>query len=157
LGLWLGRGQQASSITSAASPLSASEWHLAVAVSDGQTVTLYADGQQVASTAAGAGHGSGTLEMAPEPLPTFASAHLSAADCRSRSIANALTAEQVKALPPPRRTFRCATYEEASQHWPVQTRAMVGQSAPQDPIDPAARQSGIPEACCQAAACRRPS
>ena len=131
--LWLGRGQRTDSLIPAASELAKSEWHLAVATSDGHTVTLYADGKKVASGSMAQGEVAARLEMAPEPVATFGSGHFGGQIAGLKIYREELTAEQVKVLAAAPPDFSLATYEEASRHWPVQTTAMVGQTAPQDP------------------------
>jgi hypothetical protein len=133
LGLWLGRGQGTARLISGNSPLSPAEWHLAVAVGDGEHVTLYADGRQVAASALAQGSVASRLEMAPQPLPGISGTHFGGQIASLRIYREALGPEQVKAIADAPPDFRLPTYEEASQRWPVETRAQAGYSAPQDP------------------------
>ena len=55
LGLWLGKAQSSAGFVAGNQELDAAKWHLAVAVSDGDRVVLYADGREVADEQAGAG------------------------------------------------------------------------------------------------------
>jgi hypothetical protein len=135
LGLWLGTAMGASKLVTSSSPLSASDWHLAVAVSDGQSVRLYADGQQIATATLTQGTVAAQLQMAPPPIAALgASAHHFGGKISSLKIyRDALTADEVKALAATPPDFKLATYEESSQYWPVQTRSQAGYSAPPDP------------------------
>jgi Exo-beta-D-glucosaminidase Ig-fold domain/Concanavalin A-like lectin/glucanases superfamily/Glycosyl hydrolases family 2/Glycosyl hydrolases family 2, sugar binding domain/Glycosyl hydrolases family 2, TIM barrel domain len=133
LGLWLGRAQSAAGFVSGDQALDARKWHMAAAVSDGEQVVLYADGREVATAAIAQGDVSPALEMAPPPLVDVASSHFGGKIAALDIYRAALTAEQVKAMANAPPEFSLATYEEATQHWPVQTRAQAGYSAPQDP------------------------
>jgi hypothetical protein len=132
LAMWLGRAQ-GTRLISSASMLDPSAWHLAVAASDGEEVTLYADGRQVAASPVAQGDVAANLEMAPQPLSGISTSHFGGRIAALTIYREALTAEQVKALAAAPPDFELPTYEEATQHWPVQTRAQAGYSAPQDP------------------------
>ncbi|MGA2340296.1 MAG: LamG-like jellyroll fold domain-containing protein, partial [Terracidiphilus sp.] len=132
LGLWLGRAQSSAGFVPADQALDAGKWHMAAAVSDGEHVVLYADGQRVAASGLAQGSVAALLEMAP-PLPDVGTTHFGGKIASLKIYRGALTAEQVKAIADAPPDFSLATYEEASQHWPVQTRAQAGYSAPQDP------------------------
>ncbi len=133
LGLWLGSAQTSPSLVAGEAPLSAADWHLAVAVSDGEHVTLYADGAQVTVTPLAQGEVAPQLVMAPDPFPSLATTHFGGNIADLKIYREALTAAQVKdfASAPP--DFTLPTYEEASAHWPVQIRGQAGYSEPQDP------------------------
>lgn len=133
LGLWLGRSQGEAGLLLGENSLVASGWHLAVAVSDGRQVTLFADGVQVAATSLVQGNVAPLLEMAPAPLPDVPGSHFGGKIAALKIYREALTAAQVKALADAPPGFDLPTYEDASQHWPVQTRAQAGYAAPQDP------------------------
>ncbi len=133
LGLWLGRGSGTNRLIVAESPLSNAEWHLAVAVSDGEKVVLYADGKQVAASPLIQGEVAGQLEMAPEPAASLDSRHFGGQIYGLKIYREGLTAADVSAMAAAPPDFALPTYEEASAHWAVQTRAMAGQLAPQDP------------------------
>ena len=133
LGLWLGRAQSSAGFVAGDQALDAGKWHFAAAVSDGEHVVLYADGQQVAASPLAQGSVAAVLEMAPPPLPDVADSHFGGKIASLRIYRGALTAEQVKAIADAPPDFSLATYEEATQHWPVQTRSQAGYSAPQDP------------------------
>lgn len=133
LGLWLGRGQVTDRLIAGDSVLSAAKWHLAVAASDGQKVTLYADGKQVAASTLAQGPVAARLELAPGPLVVPGSHHFGGDIAGLKLYREALTAEQVEAIAAAPPEFALPTYEEASRRWPVQTSAMAGQTAPQDP------------------------
>src|SRR5208282_3631160 len=113
--------------------LDSGKWHLAVAASDGEHVMLYADGREVATSALAQGSVAAVLEMAPPPLTNVADGHFGGKIAGLNIFRAALTAEQVKAMADAPPEFSLATYEEATQHWPVQTRSQAGYSAPQDP------------------------
>jgi Glycosyl hydrolase 2 galactose-binding domain-like/Exo-beta-D-glucosaminidase Ig-fold domain/Glycosyl hydrolases family 2/Concanavalin A-like lectin/glucanases superfamily/Glycosyl hydrolases family 2, TIM barrel domain len=133
LGLWLGRGPQATSLYLGDRAMSKSEWHFAVAVSDGQNVTLYSEGKQALTRPLTQGEVAGRLEMAPEPVNGFASRHFGGRIAGLSIYVVALTAAQIEAMAGAPPDFALPTYEEASSHWPVQTRGMAGQIEPQDP------------------------
>ena len=101
--------------------------------SDGEQVVLYADGREVATSAIAQGSVAAVLEMAPPPLANVADGHFGGKIAGLKIFRAALTAEQVKAMADAPPDFSEPTYEEASQHWPVQTRSQAGYSAPQDP------------------------
>jgi hypothetical protein len=133
LGLWLGQAQSSAGFVAGDSALDPAKWHLAVAVSDGEHVLLYADGRQVATSTLAQGSVAPLLEMAPPPVPEAVPSHFGGKIAALRVYRAALTAEQVKAMADAPPDFSRPTYEEASQRWPVQTRAQAGYSAPQDP------------------------
>jgi len=53
-------------VLEADSPLGAAEWHLAVAVGDGDRITLYADGRRVLAATLAQGNVAAQLEVAPD-------------------------------------------------------------------------------------------
>jgi glycosyl hydrolase family 2/Ig-like domain-containing protein/concanavalin A-like lectin/glucanase superfamily protein len=133
LGLWLGKVQSSAGFVDGDQALDAAKWHLAVAVSDGDRVVLYADGREVATSKLAQGSIAPVLEMAPAPLLNVAGSHFGGEIAGLRIYRTAFTAEQVKAIADAPPDFSKPEYEEATQHWPVQTRAQAGYSAPQDP------------------------
>ena len=133
LGLWLGLAQSSAGFVAGDLPLDTAMWHMAAAVSDGDRVVLYADGRQVAASTLAQGSVSPLLEMAPPPFPETIPSHFGGKIAALKIYRAALTAEQVKAMADAPPDFSLRTYEEASQRWPVQTRAQAGYSAPQDP------------------------
>ena len=133
LGLWLGQPQASAGFAAGDSPLGPAKWHMAAAVSDGERVVLYADGRQVLATPLAQGNVAPVLEMAPALLPGVADSHFGGRVAALRIYREALTVEQVKAMAAAPPDFNLLTYEEASQHWPVQTSAQAGYSEPQDP------------------------
>ena len=133
LGLWLGSGAQASRMPVATTALSNAQWHLAVAVGAGAKVTLYADGRPVLQSEPAEGAVAALLEMAPALPARVDGHHFGGKLAGVKVYGEALTAEQVQALVAAPPDFALPTYEEASGHWPVQTRAQAGYSAPQDP------------------------
>ena len=133
IGLWLGRGQGSSHLVASKTALAKSEWHLAVAVSNGDTVTLYADGVEAVSSPLTQGAVAARLEMAPAAIPSLKSLHFGGQIAALQVFRESLTAAQIKASFVARPDFGLANYEEATHHWPVQTSSMVGLTAPQDP------------------------
>jgi hypothetical protein len=133
LGLWLGKAQSSAGFVAGDQALDPGKWHLAVAVSDGEHVVLYADGREVAMSALAQGSVAAVLEMAPSPSEKVADGHFGGKIAGLRIFRAALTADEVKAMADAPPNFSEPTYEEASQHWPVQTRGQAGYSAPQDP------------------------
>jgi hypothetical protein len=133
LALWLGRGDGSGKLLKSESALSNTEWHFVALVGDGENVTLYADGKSVLTHALGQGDVAGHLEMASAPLEGITDRHFGGQICGLRVYRDALPVAQTLAmnLAPP--DFALPTYEEASRHWPVQTFAQAGYSAPQDP------------------------
>jgi hypothetical protein len=133
LALWLGRGQGTTGMTAAGRELTEADWHLAVAVSDGVLVTLYADGKEVAASPLAQGEVAPRLEMAPAAVAGGSSGHFGGKIFGLKLYREALTAEQVGALAAELPDFAMPTYEEGSRRWPVQTSGMAGQITPQDP------------------------
>jgi len=133
LALWLGRGQGANRLIAGDSELRKNEWHFAAALSDGESVTLYADGKKVASSSLSQGQVAARLEMAPEPFGALPGRHFGGQIFGLRIYRGSLSAEQVEILAAAHPDFALPTYEEASRRWPVQTSSMAGQTAPQDP------------------------
>jgi len=133
LALWLGKGAGTGRMIAAHETLSAADWHFAAAVSNGEKVVLYADGKEVLALPLTQGEVEGLLEMAPDPVPGQGMHHFGGNIASLKIYREALIAGQIaemEATPP---DFRLPLYEEASEHWPVQTRAMAGQLEPQDP------------------------
>lgn len=133
LALWLGSAQGQKKLIAASSPLTHQDWHLAVAVSDGDKITLYSDGAAVASTTLVQGNIAPRLEMASSALPLLASHHFGGEIAGLRIYTEALTAGQISTILSAPPDFKSITYEEATRHWAVQTSGMVGLTAPQDP------------------------
>jgi hypothetical protein len=133
LGLWLGRGQQTLELFAAQSTLGAGNWHMAAEVSDGERVILYSDGKPVLTHAIDQGEVAGRLEMAPQPVEDVSNGHFGGKIAGLRIFREVLTAGQIEGMAAARPDFSLPTYEEASPHWPVQTRAQAGYSSPQDP------------------------
>jgi hypothetical protein len=159
LGLWLGRSQGSAGFVAGDSALDPAKWHLAVAVSDGERVILYADDRQVARSTLAQGSVAPLLEMAPPPIAEVIPNHFGGKIAALKIYREALTAEQVKAIADAPPDFSLPTYEEAAQRWPVQTRAQAGYSAPQDPTTlprgkaaiqkPVAKELGAADLHCQ--------
>jgi hypothetical protein len=135
LGLWLGRGQGSNRLIAAESAMGNTEWRLAVAVSDGKTVKLFADGKEVTMTSLAQGSVASRIEMAPAPVAGMIpeGRHFGGEIAGLKVYREALTAEQVQAIAANPPDFSLPTYEEASRRWQVQTTGMAGQLAPQDP------------------------
>jgi hypothetical protein len=133
LGLWLGRAQGSGRLIAPGGSLGKAEWHLAVAVGDGQEITLYADGAEAATSAQAQGSVAARLDLAPAHVAGLEVRHFGGEIAGLKIYREAITAEQVKAMAIAPPNFALAVYEEASRRWPVQTSGMVGQVAPQDP------------------------
>ena len=133
LGLWLGKALSSAGFVTGDQALEPGRWHFAVATSDGEHAVLYADGREEATSAIAQGSIAAVLEMAPSALANVADAHFGGKIAGLNIYRAALTAEQVKVIADAPPDFSEPTYEEASQHWPVQTRGQAGYSAPQDP------------------------
>jgi len=133
LALWMGRGSNHP--IAAESALGNAEWHLAIAVGDGNKITLYADGKQVLAAMVAQGNVAPQLEIAPDPSPAAVSDghHFGGKIAALKVYREALTAEQVQALAAAPPDFGLPTYEDATRHWQVQTNGQAGYSAPQDP------------------------
>ncbi len=132
LGLWLGSGQGKSAMVAADSPIGNGDWHFATATGDGDKITLYADGKQVATTVTEQGSVAARLEMAPAAMD-ITWKHFGGKIAELTIWGEGLTAPQVEGLAVAPPDFKMPTYEEASKHWAVQTRSMAGQLEPQDP------------------------
>ncbi|MGA2847893.1 MAG: LamG-like jellyroll fold domain-containing protein [Terracidiphilus sp.] len=133
IGLWLGRGQGTNHLLASKTAHAMTEWHLAVAVSNGDSVTLYADGDEAVSSALTQGAVAARLEMAPATVAALKSLHFGGQIAALEVFREALTAAQVKAIAAAKPDFGLPNYEEATHHWAVQTSSMVGLTAPQDP------------------------
>jgi hypothetical protein len=142
LALWLGSGPGRTLVV-ANGELPKGEWHMAVAVGDGESVTLYADGKEVAKSGLAQGKVAALLEMAPAPLASIGSHHFGGEIAGLDIYREALTAAQVEAFGAVKPDFRTAFYEEASKRWAVQTSGQAGLSAPQDPSTLPRGQGGI--------------
>jgi hypothetical protein len=145
LGLWLGSGVRTQRLLAVSSSFSVEEWHLAVAVGDGEKVALYADSKLVATSVLTQGEVAARLEMAPQPLAAWGESgrHFGGKIADLKIYRVALSDAQVAALHATPPDFALPTYEEGTLHWPVQTVGMVGQSAPQDPSTLPRSKSGI--------------
>jgi hypothetical protein len=133
LALWLGRGDGSAKLLAADSALSNAPWHFVALVGDGENVTLYADGKFVLTHALAQGDVASHLEMGPVPLEGITDRHFGGQICGLRVYREALPAAQIEAINAAPPDFALPTYEEASRHWPMQTFAQAGYSAPQDP------------------------
>jgi hypothetical protein len=133
MALWLGRGDGPAKLLEADNALSNAPWHFAALVGDGENVTLYADGKSVLTHLLAQGDVAGHLEMAPAPLEGMTDRRFGGQICGLRVYREALAAAQIQAIDAAPPDFALPTYEEASRHWPVQTFAQAGYSAPQDP------------------------
>jgi hypothetical protein len=114
----------------AADALDATGWHFAVAACDGRTATLYLDGKPVGSGVQSSTPAAAQLQIAPS-LP--GEPHFGGKIAWLRIFRQALNAAQVAVLADAPPDFRLPTYEEATPHWPIQTRGMAGLAGPQDP------------------------
>ncbi|UWZ81731.1 glycosyl hydrolase 2 galactose-binding domain-containing protein [Occallatibacter riparius] len=127
MSLWLGRGQDR--FVTAGGGVSEG-WHFAVATGDGNAVALYEDGKAVASSGYSQGNVAAQLWMGP----AGGEHHFGGKIAYLRIYDQVLTPEQVKHMAAEKPNFDTPEYTEASAHWPVQVRAMAGQTEPQDPM-----------------------
>jgi hypothetical protein len=127
-GVWLGHGRKP---WVAGDTRVSDGWHFAVATGDGSTVTLYADGKEVASGKYQQQAVAGRLEMGPGEGGDH---HFGGKIADLKIYDEALTAAQVAEMAATPPDFDLPQYTEASAHWPVQTRGMAGQVEPQDPL-----------------------
>jgi hypothetical protein len=132
LALWLGTGS--GKFIASDTPLSGAEWHFAAAVGEGDKVTLYADGKAVASSSITQEAVTAHLVIAPSQTPEVTSRHFGGKIAFLKLYSQPLTAAQVEnfAVNPP--DFGLPQYTEASLHWAVSTRGMLGQTQLQDPM-----------------------
>ena len=148
VGLWLGQAQGAAHLLTGDPSIGDTGWHFAAAVSDGKSVTLYADGGWVATWPLMQGEIAAEIQIAPAPQPSIA-APMMAAKQPSRPVLDThhfggqiaalqiyrepLSADQIRLMFEARPDFSLPVYEEASPHWGVQTHGQAGLSEPQDP------------------------
>jgi Exo-beta-D-glucosaminidase Ig-fold domain/Glycosyl hydrolases family 2/Concanavalin A-like lectin/glucanases superfamily/Glycosyl hydrolases family 2, sugar binding domain/Glycosyl hydrolases family 2, TIM barrel domain len=150
LGLWLGEAQGTAHLLTAAAPLGRGDWHFAAAVSDGQHVTLYADGLPLATWPLMQGTIAAQIQLAPEtaphtsltsqtmcakqPLqPALATTHFGGRIAALKIYREALSSDEIRSIFDARPDFNLPFYEETSPHWSVQTRGQAGMSEPQNP------------------------
>jgi len=147
LGLWLGKAQDSLHLLTGSVPLDNREWHFAAAVSDGQHVTLYADGRQVSAWPLVQGTIAAQIQIAPvpespapqtphskkPPQPILVTTHFGGRIAAFKIYRAPLSSDQIKAICDAPPDFAIPTYEEGSPHWGVQTRGQAGESEPQDP------------------------
>lgn len=106
-------------------------WRFIAATFDGRTLRLYADGVEVASHAAHTPSLRPVLQLAPRRLaPEDRPFAGRLADVKVTGTALGAQALGAAAADPP--AFLLINFEAGSPSWPVQTRQMVGQTAPQD-------------------------
>ncbi len=133
LALWLGKNPDAKGMIVASAALDNSEWHMAVAVGDGATITLYADGKQAAVRRLTQGAVAPRLEMASNPIASMGTRHFGGEIAGLKIYSQAFTPGQVAALAAAPPDFGILTFEDASPRWIVATSGLAGLSAPQDP------------------------
>jgi hypothetical protein len=148
LGLWLGTARGTRYLLTGATGLGTGDWHFAAAVSDGQQVTLYADGARVGSWPLMEGKIAAEIGLAPEAQPSpeeqrkcaeepcgpvLTTTHFAGHIAALKIYREALGAGEIDAMYQTRPDFGLAVYEQASPHWGVQTRGQRGLSQPQDP------------------------
>jgi len=149
--LWAGTHAAATG----SSPMSAQAWHFIAATSDMSGSRLYADGAEIAHGAAISGDPfrldaraapvAGTLgtdRSAPGAAPTRPALQLAPRSALApfagkiaglTYVTAAFDAKQIAALASARPSFDRINFESGSPTWPVQTRQMYGQVAPQPP------------------------
>ena len=132
-GVWLGTAGSPGGLIAVTQALDQTQWQFAAATSDGVHLTLFIDGVALVSVPLHEGMVSGLLEMGPAPLAGISTTHFGGQIAALRIYREELSAAQVKELFETRPDFALPVYEQASPHWPVQTRGHAGQEAPQDP------------------------
>jgi hypothetical protein len=132
LALWLGTGS--GKFIASDTPLSSAEWHFAAAVCEGDKVTLYADSKAVTSSSLMQDAVAAHLVIAPSQTSGVGTLHFGGKIAFLKLYSQPLTAAQIDnfAANPP--DFGLPQYTEASLHWSVSTRGMLGQTQPQDPM-----------------------
>jgi hypothetical protein len=147
LGLWLGNAQGSAHLLTGATPLGQADWHFAAAVSDGRSITLYADGAALATWLSMQGTIAAQIQIAPaaQPSPSAqisarepsqsvpATTHFGGRIAALKIYRESLSADQIRTMFDAPPDFSLPAYEEASPHWGVQTRGQAGMSEPQDP------------------------
>lgn len=135
LGVWLGHGRGSIALIAAGEVDKEASWHSAIVSSDGAVIVLYVDGKKAAPIPFTQGRVAARLEMAPKPLAGWGieGRHFGGQIAQLKIFREALSDAQVRELLASKPDFSLFDYEEASPHWPVQTRAQAGQEAPQDP------------------------
>ncbi len=135
LGLWLGTAQGSTDLHAGDQPLDSGDWHFAAALSDGEHVTLYADGTALGTWPLMQGTIDARIQIAPAPPPqsVLTTTHFGGRIAALKIYREPLSAGQIRSLWDSRPDFELPLYEEASPHWSVQTRGQAGMSEPQDP------------------------
>ena len=128
LGFWTGPGN----LLLSPAAVAADKWYLVAVVSDGRTVHLFLDGTEVAQADG----------VTPAVMPVLLLAPRKSLAEKDRPFAGriagmtvtgrVLAADQIRQLQQQRPDFPLINYEAGSPGWSVQTRQMVGQTAPQD-------------------------
>ncbi|WP_348264773.1 glycoside hydrolase family 2 TIM barrel-domain containing protein [Telmatobacter sp. DSM 110680] len=131
LALWLGKAFGKPTV--ADMPLSEATWHSVIAVSDGDSIILYADGKQVVTAPIAQGSVAPRIEFAPQPGSGGNRHHFGGRIALLRIYREAFSPGQVASVYATKPDFSLPTYEEATPHWAVQTHAMAGQTELQDP------------------------
>lgn len=119
-------------VVASTAPLGAGTWRFIVATFDGSTVRLYLDGTQVASQAAHTPAVRPILQLAPRRFLAADDGPFAGRLADVLVTRAALGAPEIRAAAHRPPAFDLINFEAGSPSWPVQTRQMVGQSAPQD-------------------------
>jgi Glycosyl hydrolase 2 galactose-binding domain-like/Exo-beta-D-glucosaminidase Ig-fold domain/Glycosyl hydrolases family 2/Concanavalin A-like lectin/glucanases superfamily len=126
---WMGQDNE----LAASANLGFKEWHLLAATFDGTQFHLYSDGEPLVSGTLLLGTVSPALQMAPPKFPIAGGTHFGGKIAAFSVLRHALDPDEIKQLYVKRENFSLLEFEEASNHWPVQTRGQAGYQAPQDP------------------------
>ena len=110
LAMWSG-GEASAEVSAELAPAA---WHLAVLVTDGRSIVLYADGKRVGERAMTPPPAAAQLQIAPQIKSIN---HFGGQIAGLRILTAALNAEQVAGVYADRPDFQLPTYEEATKRW----------------------------------------
>jgi hypothetical protein len=129
--LWLGKNNFFTA--SVPLPKSASGWHFIAATFDGKTLHLYQDGLQVATGQPLLARVSPLLQLAPATMPAPDFRHFGGKIASLTLTAVQASDSEISELSRQTPDFSLLEFENATTHWPIQTRGQAGYSQPQDP------------------------
>jgi len=129
LAFWTG---DESVVTSHTAVADGGEWRFIALTFDGSTARLYADGTEVASHEVHTAAIKPVLQLAPRRLLAADDRPFAGRLATVLVAGSALDAMQIRTAAGQRPAFELINFEAGSPGWSVQTRQMVGQTAPQD-------------------------